>query len=310
MIGRRQKMALNADFETDFEVDQQSKATLRIHNEGGEVNRTKVTSHDIGSTGFSAKLRHVQYGTWRQAPAALLIFDFQFRFHNESSKRITSATIRFTFEQTDGPDLELPNPRKPRNDPQIVLYGPRQVCGEVNSATTKKHWIITIPFHIAIAGVNTGIDTEFGFEGEVERDHRMWLVGTTTSDDTHSEDNIMDWTIDENTSQQSGILHNFPGVIVIKLPEEPQLPVRLIGRVTPYVAFSLNPLRLIQKKDDAVYLDRVHGKGATLWPGKDFADPSNDWTDIVKIPSEYTQETVGWFWLRYPSKSSRISHKV
>jgi hypothetical protein len=279
-------MALNKDFETDFEIDDPSKAVLQIQNRG-LPNREKITADEIGSTSFQAKLSHVQYGTHDGNPAALLIFNFQFGFRSGSWKRITSASIKLTFEETAGPDLTLPNPRNPNNDPVVALIAPAQICGEVTTVQKTKKWNLSMPVQFQQFGLQAGpqIDTEH--DSVFETDHRMWLTGMPTSEDTHDQDNSVRWDIEENSMQASGILHRFPGAVVITLPKSPEHHVRVTGLIRPYVAFSINPLRLKQKKDEPIYLDRKKTKGTAIMPGVDFNDKSFPWGDIVKIPTEY-----------------------
>jgi len=281
-------MEANGDLELDFEIDEGSKAVLGIENRG-KPNRDKVTADEIGSTSFSAKLSHVQYGIYDRVPAALLIFDFHFLFRNKGWKRITYACIKLSFEQTTGSDLQLPTPRDPNNDPIIATMSPVQVCGEVTTEQKSKSWRFEFPIQFQNYGLQAG--PQFGMDNQSDfaSDSRMWLTGTSTSEDDHDSDNCVRWEIQENDKQKSGILHHFPGAVVISLPRNPEHHVKLTGVVQPSVVFSANPLRLKQKKDAPVYLDRETAKGTPFMPGVDFNDKSFPWDTLIKIPIEYQE---------------------
>lgn len=281
---------LNGDISTDFEVDEKSQSTLSIINKG-EKNRLKITAQDINKTGFVAKLDHVQYGQWKGEEAVLVRLSFHFHFPNESSKRLTAATIRITLEETKDATFTEVSPRNPMNDPQIVLLAPVQVCGELTKESRGFDWRLNVPVKLNVLGAEVGVEAEAGVTAEKSLDHRMWIKGFTNSDDLHHEDNEAVWEIQENKAQESGILHHFPAALVFRLPPNPKHPVKLRGKVIPSIAFSLNPLRLVQKRDDAVFLDRVTSKPEEqkpFAPELDFSDPDFPWDEVVKIPSEYT----------------------
>jgi len=281
-------MAVNGDFQTGFEIDDSAKAVLSIQNRSA-TNRDKVTADQIGSTSFSAKLSHVQYGTYNGKSAALLVFNFHFGFRNGSWKRITSASITLKFEETTGPDLKYPAERNPDNDPIVVAIAPIQVCGEVTTVQKSKKWNISVPLQVQQAGIQAGAQIGLEAQSDFPKDNRMWLVGSSLSEDDHGADNWVSWEINENSAQESGILHHFPGTVVITLPENPEHHVKITGLIRPFVAFTVNPLRLKQKRDAPVYLDRETTKGTQYAPGVDFKDKSFPWDEIVKIPTEYQE---------------------
>jgi hypothetical protein len=278
---------LNGDIETDFQLDESSEATLQIRHDG-EINRTKITAQDISSTSFAAKLNHVQYGKWSGQDAVLLKFSFEFRFQNESIKRFTAASIRITLQETKDATLSEPSPRNPKNDPHIARIAPVQVCGELKKESKSRHWQISVPVKYTGFGVEAGGEGEVGVDTVADVDHRMWINGFTDGDDEHHDDNIAVWETQENAVQDSGILHRFPAALVAILPKGPKHLIKLTGQVTPTIAFSLNPLRLRQKKDDPVFLDRETQKGDPIAPDLDFKSPEFPWDEVVKIPSEYS----------------------
>ena len=88
--------------------------------------------------------------------------------------------------------------------------------------------------------VEIGPKATYGGTSEVDRDHRMW-----TGNDEHGDiKNIIKRTTGENKAQKSGILHEFPGLIVISLPASPQHLVKATIRGKPHIGFSFNPRRI------------------------------------------------------------------
>jgi hypothetical protein len=111
---------------------------------------------------------------------------------------------------------------------------------------------------------------------------------STSDDDGHYSDNIAKWRMREYTQQSSGVLHQSTAAAVITLPSNPENNIKVTVLVRPFVAFSLNPLRLRQKRNDLIYLDRHTPKGDVIVPGLDFKDPNFPWDEIVKIPTQYS----------------------
>jgi len=278
-------MSLNGDFETYFDVDEASKTTLRIYN-NGVTNREKITAQDLSGISFSAKLTHVQYGTYNGADAVLLRFYMGFQFRHNSRKRITFAMMRFMLEETQDSSFTPHSPRNPLNDPVIRVLSPVQVTGEITTESVNRKWSLSVPIQYQSFGMTAG--PEFGFETEAAfvQEHRMWILGGTTSTDDHHEDNIARWEMSENKSQESGILHRLPVAIVATLPSDPPLPVKVTGTVETSVAFSLNPVRLKQKRDDPIFLDRKTGKGSPVAPGLDFGSQDFPWHEVVQLSCE------------------------
>lgn len=278
---------LNGDIESGFEVEEESEPTLRIQNQG-VVNRPVMTRQDLSTTAYKAKLVRVQYGTWSGKEAVLLCFDFTFRFPNDDWKRLVKATIRLTLEETANSQFADPVPRNPLNDPHIVLIAPAQVCGELKSETRSHGWKLSVPLKFSQFGAEAGIEAEYGESVEGQAERRLWLTGHTDGDDLHHEENAVVWSIKENEVQRSGILHRFPTALVACLPSGPAHPLKLKAQVTPVVAHSINPLRLLQKRDEPIYLDRSTPRGDPVASGMDFKDPNFPWEEVIVIPKEYS----------------------
>jgi hypothetical protein len=278
---------LNANFETDFDLDTSSGSTLKIRHEG-EGNREKITADRIHNTKFSAKLSTVQYGTWKTEQAVLVVFAFHFGFKNEKRDRYTSATITVEFEETRNTKLEKPPIKNPKNDPEVKFFAPVQICGTISKEGVKRQWNFEgrLGYQIPL-GPDLGVKPAFNKESTTEKNRRMWITGETDSDDDHRYDNKVTWELKENKVEESGILHDLSTAVVITLPKSPQHLVKVKMSVTPFVALSVNPLRLLQKKDDPILLDRKTPKGPQFGQGMDFSDENFPWASIVNIPTEY-----------------------
>jgi hypothetical protein len=279
-------MAVNGDFQTDFDVDESSEAILRIQHKG-DPNREKATAQMIGTASFAAKLSRVQYGTYRGQEAVLLAFSFEFGFLNESVKRMTSATLKIILEEAKDNSVEYPDPRNPNNDPKIVAFGPSQICGEMTTVNNTRTWALDFLVQFQALGLETGPEASYETQISSTRDHRMWINGKTESDDDHDDDNIVSWNIQENKIQKSGVPHRLLAFIIATLPQGPKTMVKVTARIRPYVAFTINPLRLLQKRDDPILLDRLTAKGDTIAPGVDFTDKDFPLNSLIQALTEY-----------------------
>ncbi|KAK4691356.1 hypothetical protein P7C71_g5626, partial [Lecanoromycetidae sp. Uapishka_2] len=279
--------SLNADFSTEFELDTSAGNTLRIHNDS-EVNREKITANRVHNTLFSCLLKTVQYGTYEKDLAVLLVFAFHFGYRDEARDRYTTAAIEIEFEETSNAQLQTTNPRNKNNDPEVKFLAPVQVTGTPSKEKNSLKWILegSLTYQIPL-GPATGFTPSVEIKKSSERHRRMWLNGEMDSDDDHRFHNRALWTTGENQVETSGILHNFPAAVVVTLPRNPEHFVKVKVTVTPYVAFSVNPLRLIPKRDDPIFLDRSTPKGPQYAAGKDFSDADFPWASVVKIPKEY-----------------------
>lgn len=287
---------LNGDFRMTFDVDESDSAILskinHIPTPDGTA-RTNVTAQIIGSTSYAAKLETVQYGKYRGRDAVLLIWNMRFAFNNETFKRFMSANIKITLEECEDDTVKLPpdSERNPNNDPIVVAWGPNQVCGQVTTVQHRQMWSLETPLTFGLSGVaDATIQGARTNEAAFGRDSRMWIVGNTEADDDHNDDNTVCWRMRENRTQKSGILHDFPAFLIATLPNSPSRMVRVSAMVRPYIAFSLNPIRLLQKHDDPTLLDRKTSKGQPIAPGIDFADVDFPLDSIIRIPTEFATE--------------------
>ena len=230
----------------------------------------------------------MQYRTYEKDLAVLLVFAFHFGYHDEARDRYTTAAIEFDFEETSNAQLQTPDPRNKNDDPEVKFIAPVRVSGTPIKEKYSLKSILegSLTYQIPL-GPAPGLTPSVESEKSSERNRPMWLNGEMDSDDDHRYHNRALWTTGENQVEKSGILHNFPAAVVVTLPKDPKHFIKVKVAVTPYVAFSINLIRLFPKRDDPIFLDRSTPKGPQYAVGKDFSDTDFPWESVVKIPTEY-----------------------
>jgi hypothetical protein len=276
------------ELETDFELDTQSGQLLKIENKG-IVNREKIVQAEIHNTRFKATLVSVTYGTYDGLPACLLLIDYSFFFRIATLSRFIFAKVHAKLSQVTDANFTRPDSYDCTQDPVMKLYAPKEVWGQSKIVQQKRTWALTVPVVTNTFGVEAGVTVNGGVEKNVDRDHRMNILGDTLSDDDHvNGDNEVEWNISENKAQKDGIPHGLKTAIIASLPSNGN-GIQLDLKITPSVAFSINPLRLIQKKHDPLYLDGKTAKGKSPLPATitDMNDPSIDWATIIELKEEH-----------------------
>jgi hypothetical protein len=294
-----------ADFSTGFELDPHSNATLHISN-SNLVNREKITQQTISSTRFSARLSSVTYGTLPSSsptpvpePACLVVIDFAFSFRAGTRARFTRADIAVIFGQAADPAFSpLPPPKDGASpaldDPVVRLFAPVQLWGVATVQHESRLWRVGMPVTAQAPGgvVQGGVEVSRESGKEVDIGKRMNVRGELIGDDAHVDgDNGVEWVVGENAAQKDGIPHRLTVAIVVSLPKS-KSGMTVAVEVKPAVAFSMNPLRLMQQKHDPIYLDGKTGKGTPPVGVTDFADPSIDWAKVIKFEAEYQDRLI------------------
>ena len=278
---------LNADYMPEIELDDSSLLAIK---HDGQVNREKVTASQVGNTRYYALLETVQYGKWGGEAAALLIFNFHFGFREQHHDRFTYAMIRAEFEETADSNFTKPKPRNFANDPEVKKVIPEQIYGISDPKKEKKTWNLegSISAGIPVPGApQLGLNPSYNAQSEYSIQHRMKILGERDGNDAHSKFNVALWETEENSLQKSGILHNWKGAVVITMPNNPEFPVKITMRIETRVKFSVNPARLLPKRDDPILLIKGVSKGKRVVPDLDFDDPKFPWSKVLKIPAEY-----------------------
>lgn len=85
---------------------------------------------------------------------------------------------------------------------------------------------------------------------------------------------------------KTGILNRITAAAVVLLPQEesPKIKAKLV--VKPSVVFSVNPLRLLPRKDDPIFLDGITEKGDPSAFGSDFSQSKYPWMSIIVTRGE------------------------
>ncbi|KAL6814081.1 hypothetical protein V8C40DRAFT_255904 [Trichoderma camerunense] len=275
-------------FESDFVFSDEDDGLLGIRNDE-RVNRSLATQDQIGKTGYSAYVRHVQYGTYENKSACLLGIDFAFRFPPKGLGRFSSAEIEVTFEKA----LNISKPHLRSTDasldPIVANFAPRQILGQTKPRDN--HRILEIsapivfhtPFGPAQMSAKWSQETTFTEEGRLE------VHGNLAQDDDHDDGaNSVTWDLTENPVSKNGILRSFRGVIVLFCRPGDAFWMRV--SVKPVVKFALDPRKLLTKrlvgdKDEPVLLNGRQSLGSSSCFGySEFDAEDFPWLDVLNLP--------------------------
>lgn len=114
----------------------------------------------------------------------------------------------------------------------------------------------------------------------------LLLEADTYGDDDHKMDNNIEFRLLEIKSLKTGILQRVTAAAIVILPQgvSPKIQVKLV--VKPSVVFSVNPLRLLPRNDDPIFLDGVTEKGDPIAVGRDFSQSHYPWMSIIVTRGE------------------------
>lgn len=273
-------------FVTDFMIAEDAQAVLGVLDKE-EPFRRKVAAAGLDRTSFSTTLQHVQHGTYDRHPATMLAIDLDFSFDRESSSRFHKCEVAFTFEEkrNDFVDDNI----DPDRDPIVVLFGPKEIHGDVSTVGHTREWKFEIPVKAQQMGLEAGLSLSGSEIRIFDRDHRLWIDGHTRGDDQHKYDNKVFWFLKENSVQQSGIPKRLRVVVVIVWPSHATILAQMKVRIKPIMAFAWNPVlkyMLEQKRHQPVTLDRHTEKGIAVRQDLDFSDPDFPWSTILQSPGD------------------------
>jgi hypothetical protein len=80
----------------------------------------------------------------------------------------------------------------------------------VKSEDKHKKWHLGFSVKAPVPGIELGPEAENESESSFTMDHRMWLLGwSTTEDDDYFSDNIAKWRMREHAAEKRGMLHRF-----------------------------------------------------------------------------------------------------
>lgn len=269
------------------------------------MNRHKITAERISSTSFKAVLSRVQYGIYEENRAVLVVFEFFFSYQRNSHHRINYASINIEFTKTCDAKFTPPSPYEPNDDPVVTKILPVQIFGKTTETgdggvsffpNSLRSMTLTIIFkgwklepkleHIELAGDD------------------LLLEADTYGDDDHKMDNNIEFRLLELNSLKTGILQRVTAAAIVTLPQgvSPKIKAKVV--VKPSVVFSLNPLRLIPRNDDPIFLDGVTEKGDPIAIGRDFSQSYFPWMSIIVTRGE--QKVSLQFWDQAHSRSHSL----
>ncbi|GFP58629.1 hypothetical protein TASIC1_0010044000 [Trichoderma asperellum] len=275
-------------FESDLVFSDEIDNLLGIRN-GERVNRSLATQDQIGKTGYSAYIRHVQYGTYENKYACLLGIDFAFRFPPKGIGRFSSAEVEVTFEKA----LDISKPALRSTDasldPVVANFAPKQMLGQVKSWHNRKTFEISTPIIFNAPFGSAQLSAKWSQKTALTEDGQLEVNGNLAQDDDHDDGaNSVTWDLIENPVSKNGILRSFRGVVVLFCHPDDALWIHV--SVKPVMKFVLDPWRLMIKRlmsdrDDPVLLNGRRTLGSlsclshTKFDAEDFP-----WQDVLNLP--------------------------
>jgi hypothetical protein len=290
-------ITLNGSFETEFDFDDAAAIPQLGIKAKGKTNRHLITQERIGSTSFSATTQRVQYGTYYDKQACLIVIDFTFSFKPKVPARYSYASITITFRRA----TDLGNHRAPKappeDDPHVANIAPKSVYGVITCVEDKEvQDVMVLKVFEKPLELNTGEESHAGMERMRHAEHRMEIHGQPVEDDNHvNAPNGGSWDLFEDPVAKDGILRNFSAVVVVLNPLEKPMWMEVL--VKPSVRFSVDPRRLFEKNDAFAKLLQLNDQpvpldGKTPKEGQadlgcnDFTSPQFPWSRILRLPVE------------------------
>lgn len=280
------------EFTSDFSFSDEPDSSLLGIDNDGRVNRSLATQEQLGGrSGYSAYVRHVQYGTYDGArrPACLIVLDLAFRFPPRAGARFSSAEVEATFERAL--DQSRPSVRStdPSLDPVVANFAPKRVLGEVREQESTRSFGIEIPALFEVPFGSAGVTASWSVETAGAEEGRAELYGNLAQDDDHDDGaNSVTWDLTENPVSKEGIMRSFRAAVILSC--RPQEAFWMRVSVKPVVKFSLDPRRLftkrlLQSRDDPVFLDGITTLGSpAILQYTEFTDPEFPWKSLLQVP--------------------------
>jgi hypothetical protein len=177
--------------------------------------RTKITHQESFGCGVIGSVRGVSYGTWKNDPACLVLFTFNFR-SGKSALRIKSAEISVSFHTDSNTAATSPN-----DEPILRNFSPRKIFGIPHAE--KRDWKYEISLQCNIPSISLAPTAMTGGSSSYTKDHRLQIIGQPWSDRKRQEPHQVLWTIREAEKTEYGI------------PDELNMGI-VIGYMSPFQA--------------------------------------------------------------------------
>lgn len=292
---------INRSIESDFEPDD---APTLAEPDPYSPNRTTISAMKSGDTSYQALVERVQYGTYRNQRACLLVFTFLFRFKDKSLYRFESTLIRIRFRRVPN-SCSLPLDEKTDEEldeherlcPHILQLVPALFYGAASEKKieTSKKLEGSIGTQVPGVPVGGGLKPEVTRSTTRTQEVRMTIKGEILSGKKNSDvSEIASWKITENDVQRDGVPPRFQTAVVLRWPASGD-PVLANVSVRPQVASFAYPVWRVRQhplRTDPIGFDGKTPRGQPVNPGKDFADETFDWAAVIKDPTEYRNQLL------------------
>jgi hypothetical protein len=164
----------------------------------------RASFRQLGRWGAQANVLHIENGVYETRPATLFAFEFRFLFESGSISRFTWAEVRVTFlphQQSD------PKISPGTSHTTVNHFIPCLIRGDVTPVNRSNRIEISASASgPAPAGVQPGVAATVSRGEEFVREYRMEISGEKwTSDEELYDDNMVIWTLSENSRQGDGI---------------------------------------------------------------------------------------------------------
>ncbi|KAF4433530.1 hypothetical protein CFRS1_v011757 [Colletotrichum fructicola] len=223
---------------------------FHVRNRRGETLRSVATQYHSGSRrkpafNVGAIAKAIIYGTLDQdshTPATLLVYDFSFFSHR--STRIKEANISFEFQAKKGSASIGPTVTK------VAPFG-KHVMMQTTETVTK-----TVGGEGGVSGgAVVNVNTNLRAERSVEKvtTHAAKVVGNNPCDEW-SNYPIAQWSLQENESQQNGIMTLFRACVLLTRDTEEDFELLPDVQVTPDLKTRLGSIMAFRRSDDPIIL--------------------------------------------------------
>lgn len=195
------------DFEIDGSDGQLSSKKAKEIKEGSQ----RAVFRQLGKWGAQSNVTHLYHGTYHDRPASIVGLDIRFLFEAGGSDRFCKAKITITFDA-------LPGRQTTSGVPVVKHLCPKIMEGSITRAKRTKQTEISttlsgsgapIPVHVGVAATRKdGV--------EYDEDHRIRIKGEKwSSDEDMEDDNMVIWSLTENSKQGDGIPADFKVAMLV-----------------------------------------------------------------------------------------------
>ncbi|KAH6659446.1 hypothetical protein BKA67DRAFT_544447 [Truncatella angustata] len=254
-----------------FNIDDSNKELGQRNTDDSDYNRVKITQRDLGDLSVISSLQRVQYGLWKEEPACLINFRFQFQKGNSHLFRFEN--VRILVEFTARP------PGTADQDPEVFEYGPKYLTAAETSEERSWHLNASFSSKAKVGAFESGPEVESGKAGTYTRNYAAKIESDDYGNRKHKKPNCVKTWLAENEKQKGGVPTELYTAIVVGHRGRP-------AQVTISIRadYVFNMLAMPWTKDDPLLLEHGVAFGNTIGDGSplDFATLSvEQWQELV-----------------------------